>query len=34
MQGYYLAHPQEELEIGDEEVAQKAPVAPRAARLA
>src|ERR1043166_8385242 len=34
IQGYYFAHPQEELQRGDEEVAQKANVAPRAAKLA
>jgi EAL domain-containing protein (putative c-di-GMP-specific phosphodiesterase class I) len=34
IQGYYFAHPQEELRLGDEEVGQKAHLAPRTARLA
>jgi EAL domain-containing protein (putative c-di-GMP-specific phosphodiesterase class I)/CheY-like chemotaxis protein len=34
IQGYYFAHPQEELRLGDEEVAQKSHLAPPAARLA
>ena len=34
IQGYYFAHPQEELQLGDEEVASKAHLAPRAVKLA